>query len=297
MTTATAEVFDPQLLQALRAAPWKTIEKRFLVILAASIAAHIGFATYIAAQPAPAWEAFEEPMERGFQAQKLPPLVRIPNIPNLPVKSASAPSKTTAAPAKTPGEQRAVAKQAVEKVFGGGAMLEIVGAPATDFAKAMDGVQAPATYYGNVGPAGPRGPAVGEAQTVAPIGTEGVKQVSLGTKLEAKPRAEAGPIEVDPTDELDPRLLQKFIAARRAAVTSCFERELLHNPGMVGGKVAIRIVIGTTGRVVSAAVNEDTLRSDAVNACMTSTMKRWVFPVSPADDVPVVVPFVFARAS
>ena len=262
-----------------------------------SIAAHIAFASYIAAQPTPAWESFEEPAERSFNAQKLPPLHKIPNIPNLPVKAASAPSKATApTAAKSAGEQRAVAKAAVEKMFGGGATLELIGAPNTEFARAMDGVQAPA-FYGNVGPAGPKGPQVGATQTVEPIGTEGVKQVSLGTRVEARPKAEAGPIEIEPTDDLDPRLLQRFIAARRAAVTSCFERELLHNPGMAVGKVAVRIVIGTGGRVMSAAVEEDTLRSDAVNACMTGTMKRWIFPVTPKDDVPVLVPFVFARAT
>ena len=184
----TADAFDPALLRSLRAAPWRTIEKRFLFILSASIAAHIAFATFIAAQPAPTYEAFEEPAERTFRPQVLPPLHKIPNIPDLPVKAAARPTAAPSPAAPKPaGAPRAVAQAAVERMFGGGAAaIEIVGAPNTEFARAMDGVQAP-TYFGNVGPAEKKGAAAGEAQTVAPIGTEGVKQVHLGTRSDKAP--------------------------------------------------------------------------------------------------------------
>lgn len=294
----TADAFDPALLRSLRAAPWRTIEKRFLFILSASIAAHIAFATFIAAQPAPTYEAFEEPAERTFRPQVLPPLHKIPNIPDLPVK---APARPTAAPSpaapKPAGAPRAVAQAAVERVFGNGvATMEILGAPTTAFTQAMENVQGPSTYFGNVGPA-KRGPATGEVQTVAPIGTEGVKQVTIGTRSDKAPATTTtGPIELEPTDDLDPRVLQQFITARRAAVQGCFERALLHNGGLAGGKVAMRLVIGAGGRVTSVGVEEDTLKSDAVNTCMTTLMRRWIFPVSPKDEVPLSVPFIFARA-
>jgi hypothetical protein len=301
MTTATAtpsEAFDPALLRTLRAAPWRTIERRFLFVLAASFAVHVCLAAYIAAQPAPKFEAYDEPVDRFLAQPKLPPLMKLPVIPNLPVK-ASAPTAARPAPSapKSVGEQREVAKQAINQVFGGGAITSVLGAPGTDDVKtALNGVQGH-QFFGAVGPTGPKGPATGETQTVEPIGTEGVKAVNIGARLDKLPlQTKTGPIEVERTDEIDPRKLQEFINARRPAMQGCFERALLHNGGLKGGKVSVRLMLGAKGRVTSLAIEEDSLGSAEVSGCMTTLMRRWIFPVDPSDELPVSVPFIFARA-
>ena len=125
-----------------------------------------------------------------------------------------------------------------------------------------------------------------------------MKKVGIGTRLDKGPAtAVPGPIIVDDSDDIDPRVLQQFIMARRSAVQHCYERELHHNPSMKGGKVVLRMAIGTGGRVSGVSIEEDTLGSQAVTACMSTLMKRWIFPVAPRDEIPVSVPFVFARAN
>lgn len=303
MTTATAtasEAFDPALLRALRAAPWRTIERRFLFVLAASFAVHVCLAAYIAAQPAPKFEAYDEPVDRFLAQPKLPPLMKIPNIPNLPVK-ASAPTAARPAPSapKSVGEQREVAKKVIDQVFGGGAILSVLTAPGTDEVKtALNGVQGPSYgAIGPIGPGGPKGPATGATETVGPIGTEGAKAVNIGARLDKQPlQTKTGPIEVDPPEGIDPRKLQEFINARRPAMQGCFERALLHNGGLKGGKVSVRLMLGSKGRVTSLAIEEDSLGSAEVSGCMTTLMRRWIFPVDPSDELPVSVPFIFARA-
>ncbi len=297
MTTATAELFDPQLLRTLRAAPWRTIEKRFLGILVGSIALHIAFASFIAAQPMPATEAqLDALQDRVAKRITLPPLLPIPQLA-LPA-TVSKPSATTA-PSK-PVDHAGVAKAAVVRVIGSiggtGAFSELLAGPADEIARALDG--ATSVRIVGLASAGPRGSATGQTATIETIGTEGAKAVSIGTRLEKIPTtAVPGILVLDDPDNIDPRVLQQFIAARRAAVQNCYERELHHNPGMKGGKVVLRMAIGTTGRVSDLRVEEDTLGSDAVTSCMTTLMKRWIFPVNPKDEVPLSVPFVFARAN
>jgi hypothetical protein len=124
-----------------------------------------------------------------------------------------------------------------------------------------------------------------------------VKTVSLGTRAEQAPAALAtGPILAEKSDELDPRLLQQFITARRAALQSCYERALLHNPAMQGGKVVLRLTLGAGGRVGELEVEEDTLGSEAVTSCMSTLVRRWMFPVALKEELQVSVPFIFARA-
>src|SRR4051794_14529288 len=88
MTSAAAEAFDPKLLFTLRAAPWRSMERPFLLILTASIGLHICFAAYLASQPMPInseLSADDADRFRPVQQPVLPPLHKIPIIPNLPI--------------------------------------------------------------------------------------------------------------------------------------------------------------------------------------------------------------------
>lgn len=299
MTTAAAEIFDPQLLQTLRAAPWRSIEKRFLFILAASMALHIVFATYVASQPMPIATdvPLDELQDRFSQRVTLPPLLPIPRV--LP-PVAAAPRAAPAPRVNTqPVPKGQAANVALVKVIGsvgpGGAFGELLNAPTLEIAEALR--DAKGVLQVDTAPNGPKGPATGQVATIETIGTGGTKTVTLAARTDKAPvTSTTGPIDVDP-GEIDPKVLQQFITARRAAIQSCYERELHHNPGMKGGKITLRLMIGTAGRVSSLAVEEDGLGSEAVGSCMATLMKRWIFPVTPKDEFPVSVPFIFARAN
>ncbi len=298
MTTA-AEVFDPDLLRTLRAAPWKTIERRFLFILAASIGLHLALASYLAAQPMPV-ELSMDDVDRGFHPAPLPPLHRIPKFANpAPVGTSVGPAvPKPVSPAPTVDRVK-IARLGMLGVINdspNGAFHGLIDDASPGLGEALNGARA----NQNVATSDPtaRGARTGDAVTVERLGTEGVKRVNLGTRVESRPAQPLdGPIVVEKTKDIDPRLLQQFIAARRAAVQGCYERALLHNPGLQGGRVVLRLAVGAGGRVNDLDIEEDTLGSEAVTACMSTLVKRWVFPVAPKEELPVSVPFIFARAN
>jgi hypothetical protein len=297
MTTA-AEVFDPQLLRALRAAPWRSIERPFLCVLAASISLHIGFASYLASQPMPVThEPTLDEMDRFEPARALPPLHPLPKQPPLAEPTTSVPVRPALSrPAAV--DPKKIANTGMIRLLtapGEGAFRELLESPANEISEALR--DARTTQVFSAAPLGPKAAASGQVATVGTIGTEGVKKVSLGTRAEQAPAALAtGPILAEKSDELDPRLLQQFITARRAALQSCYERALLHNPAMQGGKVVLRLTLGAGGRVGELEVEEDTLGSEAVTSCMSTLVRRWMFPVALKEELQVSVPFIFARA-
>jgi hypothetical protein len=297
MTTATAEAFDPQLLRALRAAPWKSIERRFLIILAISIGVHIAAATYVSAQPMPVAPEGELTQEFNPERHALPPLHPIPKIPNLPVEPAR--PSVTVRPAPSTGVDKAkLAKVGLLGVMNGlgpsTGIESLVNDGSTSIAEALKD----ARIEINAGPqVTAKGARTGETVTVGELGTDGVKKVALAPHTQARPLPADGPMTIESTtSDIDPRVLQQFIAARRAAMQSCYERALLHNPSLQG-KVVLRMAIGAGGRVSDLDIEEDTVGSEAVTACMSTMVKRWVFPVSPKEAIPVSVPFIFARSN
>ena len=300
MTTAAQE-FDPQLLRTLRAAPWRRIERQFVVILAASIGLHFAFATYLSAQPRRV-EGVGEEVDPGFhRAPSLPPLHKIPKILNT-VSVVPARPAPVARPSPAPGVDRAkVAKLGILGVIAAdgpqGAFQSLIGTDSTEIVEALKDAHARVEVSATEA-IGPKGARTGDVATVAPIGTEGVKKVRLAPRVDARPSPTPdGPIVVEHTTDVDPRVLQQFITARRAAVQNCYERALLHNPGLQGGKVVLRLAVGVGGRVNELDIEEDTLGSEAVTSCMSTLVKRWVFPVAPKEELPVSVPFVFARSN
>jgi hypothetical protein len=301
MTTVDADNFDPRLLRALRAAPWRTIEKRFLVILVGSIAFHIALATYVAAQPMPITEEHLDALaDRVSTRISLPLLLPIPKAPPVVAAGPSQRLLPEAGPTKRVNHDQ-VAREAVIKVLGsqgpGGVFSELLGAPVEEIAQALEGARG-FEVANRLEAVRLKGPASGEVATLDRLGTAGVKAVAIGNRSDKIPStAVPGQIVIEDPDNIDPRVLQQFITARRAAVQNCYERELHHNPSMKGGKVVLRMAIGTTGRVSGLSVEEDTLGSAAVTACMSTLMQRWIFPVTPREEVPLSVPFVFARAN
>lgn len=92
---------------------------------------------------------------------------------------------------------------------------------------------------------------------------------------------------------LDRGAILKVINEHLSQVQSCYERELIANPGLQG-KIEFDWVIGTEGSVTSTRVNSSSLASQAVANCIGSAIKTWRFPKPTGGSVSVRYPFVFS---
>jgi hypothetical protein len=154
--------------------------------------------------------------------------------------------------------------------------------------------------YG-VGGLGARGAGKGGGGTAIGIG-------GLGTKGDGHGKGGAGDIDLggrgkDETQfipgkttvvgGLSREVINRVIQRHYNEIKYCYEKELTKDPGLYG-KVAVLFVIEGTGRVGDALVQETSLSSDAVQGCMLSHVKRWVFPEPVGGgSVQVTYPYVF----
>ena len=91
----------------------------------------------------------------------------------------------------------------------------------------------------------------------------------------------------------DRKTLAPFILRHSAEVRRCYETHgLASNPALTG-KVIFRWLISETGRVAWSGVQESSLGSEAVEACMGNSICAWTFPPSPGGG-PTIVNFPFA---
>jgi TonB family protein len=80
---------------------------------------------------------------------------------------------------------------------------------------------------------------------------------------------------------------------RLRSVQGCYEKELKLNPALKG-KVVVRFVIRTTGRVGDVSIDQNTMGSAGVGSCIVNLVRTWVFPMKLEEDTPVSFPFVFS---
>lgn len=139
-----------------------------------------------------------------------------------------------------------------------------------------------------------RGADQGETSTVDLPGTEGVKDVKLDERLGPPPKPVVKDEGVDVTgSDIDEQALGRWLSSRKAAVVSCYERELKRQPTLQG-RVVIHFAVTERGRVDQVRFDDDTLKSQAVEACISNVMRGWVLPFTPEDAVPVSLPFIFS---
>jgi TonB family protein len=95
------------------------------------------------------------------------------------------------------------------------------------------------------------------------------------------------------SSSVDKDSLGKYIKQRIKSVQSCYEKELKLNPTLKG-KIVVRFVITTQGRVGEVSIDQNTMGNDNVAACIQRLVKTWTFPIKPEEDSPVTFPFVFS---
>jgi TonB family protein len=313
-------------VQEERVSLWKSIDRVFFGILAASLFLHFSGATLIIFSETPKVPELElDQLDDRF--------VRaiIPQRPAEPVKVADsgpaedaaqdepkgddsneAKDKPAAKPAGDAAERRA---EVVKKVSGKG-LLKILGSNSGggqgafadvlggsngggDIAQALagaGGVGVATEASVGSGGTGPRGGGTGKVTTIGEVGTQGGGKVDLGGKKEAKVEGtvrDAAP-DIESSD-VDRNALARYVRSRLKAIQSCYEKELKRNPSLKG-RVVVRFTIKPSGRAGDIEIEENTLGSEAVGSCIRTTIRSWVFPFKPDSETAVSYPFVFAPA-
>lgn len=290
------------------------IDRSFLIVLGISLAAHFAGVTWLSTQDVPEerdLELDEVNLDRWAAAIPLPPRkVKEPETA-APVKTNddAPPAKQPEVAARPPAKAKPMTREQIGKLGLAGiigskgpgedsAFGDIIGdTKIDDVAKAIKDASGIRVANAEDAVAGQRkGKDTGETQTVEVIGTNGVKEVKLTerTPNAVPPPGEGivntGPIKSGP--EIPEEELGKWLRARKPAIQSCYERELKRQPSLAG-HLTIHFDITPRGRAANVAFDEDTLRSSAVNACITGLMRGWVLPFQPEDDAPVAMPFIF----
>ncbi|HEX5752285.1 MAG TPA: AgmX/PglI C-terminal domain-containing protein [Archangium sp.] len=318
----------PRLPPDLQGGSWRSMDRLFFGILAASLLLHFsGAALIISSDPPPEPELELDQLDDRFARVLMPPKVEEPKKQATDTAQAAAdtekdkpqandsddkPASDTASRPSTPEEAAARRAEVAKKVAGkgllkilgssgggGGAFSDVLGGSTGggDIAQALAGAGGVGiATEASVGANGPRGGGEGKVAGIGDLGTSGGGKVDLGSKkeVEISGRVSAATPEVDSSD-VDREALARYIKTRLKAIQGCYEKELKRNPSLKG-KVMVRFNILPSGRTGDIEIEENTLGSDAVASCIRTVVRGWVFPFKPDDEVPVAYPFVFTPA-
>ncbi|MDP1919678.1 MAG: TonB family protein [Myxococcales bacterium] len=78
------------------------------------------------------------------------------------------------------------------------------------------------------------------------------------------------------------------------SIRQCFELAV-KNQRRLQGKVTVKFVIGTQGKVTSAAVQDTTVANAGLEGCVVARVRRFVFPKPTGGAVAVSYPFLFSQ--
>lgn len=92
---------------------------------------------------------------------------------------------------------------------------------------------------------------------------------------------------------VDKGQIGKYVKARIKSVEACYEKELKLDPALKG-RVVVRFVLTTQGRVGEVSIEQNTTGNDSVSACLQRLVKLWNFPIKPEEDATVTFPIVFS---
>jgi TonB family protein len=114
----------------------------------------------------------------------------------------------------------------------------------------------------------------------------------LGDKKTRVPKLVPGKPQVQ--GSLDKEIIRRVVRQHRNEIRYCYEKQLQKNPKL-SGTVKVKFTISGTGSVISALVSSSSLKDSSVEQCMTSKIRRWVFPEPKGGGIVVVnYPFNFS---
>ncbi|MCY1016063.1 AgmX/PglI C-terminal domain-containing protein [Pyxidicoccus sp. MSG2] len=319
------EEAKPVLPADIRVSMWKTIDRVFFGILAASLFIHFSGAALIISAEAPkepelALDQLDDRFVRAIIPQRPQEAPRVAEAgpseaPKDDKKGDEPKDAAEKADTKPAGGDAAERRAEVVKKVSGKGLLKILGSNSGGgqgaFADVLGGasgggdIAAALAGAGGVGVAteasvgggtGPRGGGTGRVTGIGEVGTQGGGKVDLGTKKEAQVqgRVQDATPDVESSD-VDRAALARYVRSRLKSIQSCYEKELKRNPNLKG-KVVVRFVIKPSGRAGEVEIEENTLGSESVGSCIRTTIRNWSFPFKPDSDTAVSYPFVFSPA-
>jgi len=108
----------------------------------------------------------------------------------------------------------------------------------------------------------------------------------------ANPAAQEPDEPDDPEGQLDTNAVIFVVRHYLPQVRACYERQLRNEPGL-HGQITMRFTVGAGGRVTATSVMVNSTGSDALAACVTSTLRTWHFPEPEGGAVAFEYPFRF----
>ncbi len=93
---------------------------------------------------------------------------------------------------------------------------------------------------------------------------------------------------------LDREIIQRIVREHRRELKFCYEQQLQKDK-TITGELMVKFTVGPTGDVIAAVTDSDasSLKNAAVSSCVTSKIRRWVFPRSPNNPGMVIVRYPF----
>lgn len=91
---------------------------------------------------------------------------------------------------------------------------------------------------------------------------------------------------------MPPEVIQRVVRQNHGRMRLCYEQGLARNPNLEG-RVEVRFLIGSDGRVGSAALGSSTMPDSAVSSCVVSAFYSISFPSPDAGTVRVTYPISF----
>jgi hypothetical protein len=317
----------PSLPPAARGNRFRSMDALFVLVLAASLSAHVAAYAGLSGVEVREEVTLEEIPDRF--AKLLIPERR----PQAPVPREEKPAEVVEhkaeekkgddrkeAPAEDPGKAadrkaaraaavaRAVQSKGILRVLGalgpgaarGGAVADVFGhgGGLGDVAAALAGAGgvAVATDPGTL--SGRRGGGTGAPAHIGDLATSGGGggKVALGAKSEVQVTSSVAAEDADiDSPDVDGAKLGAFVRARMGAIKACYESQLKRNPGL-RGKIRIRFTILETGALADVVAADNGVGSAEVAACIVGTMSAWRTPFRPTAPVTVEYPFVFSAS-
>ncbi len=116
--------------------------------------------------------------------------------------------------------------------------------------------------------------------------------VGFGGRGSRTPRVRQARASV--SGRLDQTIIRRIVRAHHGEIRHCYNRGLVRD-AKLAGRVVIRWVIDTLGKVSVATVASSELADDGVGQCMADAVKRWTFPKTEGGGTVVVnYPFLLS---
>jgi TonB family protein len=314
-----AEVPKPALPKEAKGAHFKSMDRLFVTVLAASLVAHSGAYVALASTELPKEVTLEEIPDRYAKVlipERLPqPPAKVeekkPEVAAEQKAEKKEPEKKQESPEQV-AQRKAARAAAVAKAVQSKGILKVLGAlgPGTgtgavadvfgtgggmgDVASALSGAGGVAVANDPAAGGGRKGGGEGGAASIGDLATSGGGKVGLGAKSEVRVTGSvaAEEAEVDSSD-IDQGRLAAFVKARMGSIKACYENALKRNPNLKG-KISIRFTILETGGITDVTAAQNSLGQPEVAACIMNTMRSWRTQFRPSGPVTVEYPFVFS---